>query len=65
MSITAINARNQFKGTVQEIIHASPLMLSEVDVQTPAGMITSITTRSIDALDLRVKPVLAVFKSTR
>ncbi|MBX9609817.1 MAG: molybdopterin-binding protein [Gammaproteobacteria bacterium] len=64
MSISAINARNQFKGTVQEIIRGP--VLSEVDVQTPAGMITSvITTRSIDALDLRVgSEVLAVFKST-
>lgn len=64
MSISAINARNQFKGTVQEIIRGP--VLSEVDVQTPAGMITSvITTRSIDALNLRVgSEVLAVFKST-
>ncbi len=35
MSISAINARNQFKGTVQEIIRGP--VLSEVDVQTPAG----------------------------
>jgi molybdopterin-binding protein len=64
MSISAINARNQFKGTVQEIIRGP--VLSEVDVQTVAGIITSvITTRSIDALDLKVgSEVLAVFKST-
>ena len=64
MSISAINARNQFKGTVQEIIRGP--VLSEVDVQTVAGIITSvITTRSIDALDLKVgSQVLAVFKST-
>lgn len=64
MSISAINARNQFKGTVAEIIRGP--VLSEVDVQTVAGIITSvITTRSIDALDLKVgSEVLAVFKST-
>lgn len=64
MSISAINARNQFKGTIQEIIRGP--VLSEVDVQTVAGVITSvITTRSIDALDLKVgSEVLAVFKST-
>lgn len=64
MSISAINARNQFKGTVQEIIRGP--VLSEVDVQTVAGIITSvITTRSIDTLDLKVgSEVLAVFKST-
>lgn len=64
MSITAINARNQFKGTIKEIIRGP--VLSEVDVTTAAGIITSvITTRSIDALDLKVgTEVLTVFKST-
>lgn len=64
MSIAAINARNQFRGTVREIIRGP--VVSEVDVETAAGIVTSvITTRSIDTLDLRVgTEVLAVFKST-
>ena len=64
MPVTVINARNQFSGTVIEIIRGP--VLSEVDVETAAGIVTSvITTRSIDALDLRVgDEVLTVFKST-
>jgi len=64
MSITAINARNQFKGTVREIIRGP--VLSEVDVETAAGVVTSvITTRSIDSLNIKVgDPVLTVFKAT-
>jgi len=64
MPIAAINARNQFSGTVVEIIRGP--VLSEVDVETAAGIVTSvITTRSIDALDLQVgAEVLTVFKST-
>jgi molybdopterin-binding protein len=64
MPVTVINARNQFAGAVVEIIRGP--VLSEVDVETAAGIVTSvITTRSIDALDLRVgDDVLAVFKST-
>ena len=64
MGITAINARNQFKGKVVEIIRGP--VLSEVDVETAAGIVTSVvTTRSIDNLDLELgAEVLAVFKST-
>ncbi len=64
MPIAAINARNQFKGNIVEIIRGP--VLSEVDIDTAAGIVTSvITTRSIDALDLRVgAEVLAIFKST-
>lgn len=64
MSIIAINARNQFKGKVKEIIRGP--VLSEVDVDTPAGIVTSvITTRSIDTLKLKTgDEVLTVFKST-
>ncbi|HET6474256.1 MAG TPA: TOBE domain-containing protein [Pseudomonadales bacterium] len=64
MPIAAINARNQFAGKVVEIIRGP--VLSEVDVETAAGIVTSvITTRSIDSLDLKVgEPVLTVFKST-
>ena len=35
MTIKAINVRNQFKGTIKEIIEGS--VLSEIDVQTAAG----------------------------
>jgi molybdopterin-binding protein len=64
MSIVAINARNQFKGTVKEIIRGP--VLSEVDVETVAGIVTSvITSRSIDSLNIKVgDEVLTVFKST-
>ena len=45
MSIQAINVRNQFKGKVREIIRGD--VVSEVDVETPWGIVTSvITTRS-------------------
>ena len=64
MSIVAINARNQFKGTVKEIIEGP--VVSEVDVETPFGIVTSvITTRSLKQLDLRVgSEVLALVKAT-
>ena len=51
MTIQAINVRNQFKGKVREIIRGD--VVSEVDVQTPWGVVTSvITTRSVDDLQL-------------
>lgn len=64
MSITAINARNQFKGTVKEIILGP--VVSEVDVETPFGTVTSvITTRSLKQLNLVVgSEVLALVKAT-
>lgn len=64
MTIAAINARNQFRGLIAEIIRGP--VLSEVDVQTPAGIVTSVvTTRSLDNLGLEVgSEVLTVFKST-
>ncbi len=64
MSITAINARNQFRGKVREII--SGPVVSEVDVDTPAGIITAvITTRSVKDLQLTVgSEVLALVKAT-
>ena len=64
MSIQAINVRNQFRGKVKEIIRGD--VLSEVDVETPWGIVTSvITTRSIN--DLALKPgseVVALVKAT-
>jgi len=64
MTIKAINVRNQFRGKIKEIV-AGPV-LSEVDVETPPGIVTSvITSRSIDELDLKVgSEVLALVKST-
>jgi molybdopterin-binding protein len=64
MAIQAINVRNQFKGQVKEILRGD--VLSEVDVQTPWGIVTSvITTRSVDELGLRVgSDVVALVKST-
>jgi len=49
MTIQAINVRNQFRGKVKAIIEGS--VVSEVDVETPAGIVTSvITTRSVKDL---------------
>lgn len=65
MSITAINVRNQFRGKVREIIEGP--VVSEVDVETPAGLIVTsvITTRSVKELGLAVgKDVVALVKST-
>lgn len=64
MSIEAINTRNQFKGKIKEIVPGP--VLSEVDVETPAGIVTSvITSRSIADLKLKVgSDVLALVKST-
>ncbi len=48
MTIKAINVRNQFKGNIKEIVIGD--VLSEIDVQTAAGIVTSvITTRSVRA----------------
>lgn len=64
MSVVAINARNQFQGTIKEIILGP--VVSEVDVETPFGIVTSvITTRSVQELDLQIgTEVLALVKST-
>jgi molybdopterin-binding protein len=65
MSITAINVRNQFRGTIKEVIEGP--VVSEVDVITPSGLIVTsvITTRSVKELNLVVgKEVVALVKST-
>ena len=64
MSIQAINVRNQFRGQIKEIIRGD--VLSEIDVETPAGIVTSvITTRSVDSLRLKIgSEVVAVVKAT-
>lgn len=63
MSIT-VNTRNQFRGAVIRI-NDGPVV-SEVEIETPAGIITSVaTSRSIRAVDLRVgDEAVAMFKST-
>jgi molybdopterin-binding protein len=64
MSIQAINVRNQFRGRIKSIIEGG--VVSEVDVETPAGIVTSVvTTRSIK--DLGLQPgteVVALVKAT-
>jgi molybdopterin-binding protein len=64
MSIQAINARNQFRGKIRAIIEGS--VVSEVEVDTPAGIVTSvITTRSIRDLGLTLgTEVVALVKAT-
>jgi len=64
MSIEAINVRNQFKGRIKEIVNGD--VVSEVDVETPYGIVTSvITTRSVRDLGLEVgTEVVALVKST-
>jgi molybdopterin-binding protein len=64
MAIHAVNVRNQFKGRIKEII--SGPVVSEVDVETPAGIVTAVvTTRSVADLGLQVgSEVLALVKST-
>ncbi len=65
MTISAINVRNQFRGTIKEIIEGP--VVSEVDVQTAAGLVVTsvITTRSVKELNLTVgKEVVALVKST-
>ncbi len=64
MAIPSINARNQFRGRIKEIV-AGPVV-SEVDIETPAGIVTSvITTRSVKELALEVgTEVLAFVKAT-
>ncbi|WAC74086.1 molybdopterin-binding protein [Roseateles sp. SL47] len=65
MSISAINVRNQFRGTIKEIIEGP--VVSEVDVQTVGGLVVTsvITTRSVKELNLTVgREVVALVKST-
>ncbi len=64
MTIQSINVRNQFRGKVKAIIEGP--VVSEVDVETPAGIVTSvITTRSIKDLGLvEGTEVVALVKAT-
>jgi molybdopterin-binding protein len=59
MTIKAINVRNQFKGSIKEIVLGD--VLSEIDVQTASGIVTSV----IKELELVVgSEVIAFVKST-
>lgn len=62
--IQSINARNQFRGRIKEIIDGP--VVSEVDVETAYGIVTSvITSRSVRELQLQVgTEVLALVKAT-
>ena len=64
MSIQSVNARNQFRGKVKEIIDGP--VVSEVDVETPHGIVTSvITSRSVKELKLAIgTEVIALVKAT-
>ena len=64
MAVHAINTRNQFRGRVKEIISGS--VVSEVEVETAIGIVTSvITTRSVKDLGLeKGSEVLAQVKAT-
>jgi molybdopterin-binding protein len=64
MSIQSINVRNQFRGRIKEII--SGPVVSEIDVETPHGIVTSVvTSRSVRDLGLQVgTEVIALVKST-
>ena len=66
MSITAMNVRNRFRGKVKEVIEGP--VVSEVDVETPSGLIVTlvITTRSVKELGLkRGKEVIELVKRPR
>lgn len=65
MTLLAVNARNQFRGKVREIIEGP--VVSEIDVETPSGLVVTsvITTRSVHELGLKVgRDVIALVKST-
>jgi molybdopterin-binding protein len=64
MSITAINTRNQFRGTIVSIRRGPAV--SELEIETPAGVISAVvTTSSVDRVPLREgDSALALFKAT-
>lgn len=65
MSISAVNVRKQFRGTVQKVFEGP--VVSELDVLTPQGLIVTsvITTRSVKDLDLKPgRELIARVKST-
>ncbi|MBA2492933.1 MAG: TOBE domain-containing protein [Gammaproteobacteria bacterium] len=63
MTIT-VNTRNQFRGTVVRINDVP--VVSEVEVETPIGIITAVvTSSSIRGVDLQIgDEAVALFKAT-
>lgn len=64
MSISSLNPRNQFRGTIAQI-NTGPV-ISEVEVQTTSGIVTSlVSTRAVEELELRIgTDVIAFVKAT-
>lgn len=64
MAIIALNSRNQLRGRVARIIRGP--VVSEVQIETPAGTISSVvTSSSLEDLGLREgDEAMAVFKAT-
>ena len=64
MSFKAINARNQFRGTIVRI-NDGPVV-SEVEIETGAGIVAAVvTSSSLRNLNLRVgQDAVAIFKAT-
>jgi len=64
VSISAVNTRNQFRGLVVAIHRGD--VVSEVEIETPAGIVGAIvTSSSIERLELRIgDDALALFKAT-
>ncbi len=63
MSITRVNTRNQFRGTVISIRRGD--VMSELEIETTAGVISAvITTSSVERLNLKIgDTTLALFKA--
>lgn len=63
MSITRVNTRNQFCGTVISLRLGD--VMSELEIETSAGVISAvITTSSVERLNLKVGDnALALFKA--
>ena len=64
MALIEVNVRNQLRGKIKDIVWGD--VVSEVEVETSSGIITSvITTRSIKELALeKGSEVLALVKAT-
>lgn len=63
MSITRVNTRNQFRGTVISLRRGD--VMSELEIETTAGVISAvITTSSVERLNLKIgDTTLALFKA--
>lgn len=63
MTITRVNTRNQFRGTVISLRRGD--VMSELEIETSAGVISAvITTSSVERLNLKMgDSALALFKA--